>query len=249
MSDTQDNKNMNVHEGHRARLKKRYKKCGFDDFEEHEVLELLLYYSIPRADTNPIAHNLLNRFGSLYAVMNASIDELCEVESVGPSTAALIRTLSDTVRASKLKEIGSEPLTTPDRLHMYATEWFLGAAPHTAAVLLLDKHRTVITVRKLAEDYLRLPDDYPDMILRFCRQMDAKYVVLMHNHVDGVMAPSYDDISLTREIYNILAYEEITLLEHVIVHELDCIQFLDIAMRKEVSGFPLLNKSLPPMQA
>ena len=237
----------NVHEGHRERLRTRYKRCGFDDFAEHEVLELLLFYSIPRADTNPIAHNLLDHFGSLYAVMNASFDELCEVEGVGPSSASLIRTVADAARAAKLKELGSEPLVTADRLHLFATEWFLGAAPHTAALLMLDKNRRVITVRKLAEDTLRLPDEYHEMLLHLCQQMEAKYVVLMHNHIDGIMEPSGEDIMLTREVFTYLADFGITLLEHVIVHELDCVQFLDLAMRREVSGFPLRETKLPPM--
>ncbi len=248
MSNTSENKpQKNVHEGHRERLRTRYKRCGFDDFAEHEVLELLLFYAIPRANTNPIAHKLLERFGSLYAVMNASFDELCEVDQVGPASAALIRTVADVVRASKLKEIGSEPLTSADKLHMYATEWFLGAKPRTAAILLLDAKRKVITVRKLAEETVRLPEDYPEMILGICQQMEASFAVLMHNHTDGIMQPSGEDIRLTREVYRHLSENGVTLLEHVIVHELDCVQFLDLAMRAQVSGFPLRDSQLPPM--
>lgn len=249
MNNTADTKQKkNVHEGHRERLRTRYKRCGFDDFAEHEVLELLLFYSIPRADTNPIAHNLLDRFGSLYAVMNASYDDLCEVEGVGPASAALIRTVADTARAARLKEIGSEPLLSADKLHTFATEWFLGAAPRTAAILLLDEKHKVITTCKLAEDSLRLPEEYHEMILRLCQQMDAKYAVLMHNHTDGIMRPSGEDIQLTRDLYEYLADNGITLLEHLIVHELDCIQFLDLAMRAEVSGFPMRETHLPPLR-
>lgn len=248
MSNKADSKpQKNVHEGHRERLRTRYKRCGFDDFAEHEVLELLLFYAIPRANTNPIAHKLLERFGSLYAVMNASFDELCEVDQVGPASAALIRTVADAARAAKLKEIGSEPLTSADKLHLYATEWFLGAKPRTAAILLIDAKRKVITVRKLAEETIRLPENYVESILAMCRQMDASFAVLMHNHVDGIMRPSGEDIQLTREVYNYLGDNGITLLEHLIVHELDCVQFLDLAMRDNVSGFPLRDTKLPPM--
>ncbi len=227
----------NVHAGHRSRLRTRYKRCGFDDFEEHEVLELLLFHSIPRANTNPIAHNLLNRFKSLYAVLNASEDALCEVTGVGPASAALIRSVADSARAAKLKEIGSEPLTSWEKLYMYVTEWFLGKAPGTVAVILMDKSRRIITVRTLAEEHLRRPETYPEEILRLCQQMDAANVVLMHNHVDGIMRPSGEDLVLTGEIFRFLAENNVTLLEHVIVHELNAVPFLNTAIRKPVSGF------------
>ncbi|MBR2848491.1 MAG: RadC family protein [Clostridia bacterium] len=232
----------NVHAGHRERLRTRYKRCGFDDFQEHEVLELLLFYSIPRANTNPLAHNLLNHFGSLYAVMNASYEALCEVEGVGPASAALIRTVADSARAAKLKELANEPLLSPEKLYIYAAEWFLGKPHGTVAVLLLDAKRKIITVRTIAEEHLRLPASFPEEILRLCQQMDASNVVLMHNHVDGVMEPSYEDIYLTREIYRILKDNGITLLEHMIVHELDAIPCLNISMNEEVSGFPTKYK-------
>ncbi len=232
----------NVHAGHRARLRSRYKRCGFDDFEEHEVLELLLFHAIPRANTNPIAHNLLKQFGSLYAVLNAKEEELCKVPGVGPASAALIRTVADSVRAAKLKEIGSEPLVTWERLYLYVTEWFLGKPAATVAVLLMDAQRRIITVRTLAEEHLRRPESYPEEILRLCQQMEASYVVLMHNHVDGAMRPSSEDIFLTQEIFRYLETNHVTLLEHVIVHELNAVPCLDTAMRKRVSGFPMTTR-------
>ncbi len=207
--------NQNVHAGHRERLRSRYKRCGFDDFEEHEILELLLFHSIPRTNTNPIAHNLLHHFGTLYAVLNAKEEELCKVDGVGPASAALIRTVADCARAAKLKEIGSEPLTTWEKLYLYVTEWFLGKPAATVAILLLDEKRKVITVRTIAEEHLIRPETYPEEIQRLCQRMDARYVVLMHNHVDGAMRPSSEDLFLTQEIFRYLSENGITLLEHV----------------------------------
>lgn len=228
----------NLHAGHRERLRTRYKRCGLDDFEEHEVLELLLFHAIPRANTNPLAHSLLNRFGSLFAVLNATEEELCQVNGVGPASAALIRTTADTARAAKLKEIGNTPLTTWERLYLFVTEWFIGKLPSTVAVILMDKKRRVITVRTLAEEHLRRPESYPEEILRLCQQTDAVNVVLMHNHVDGIMRPSGDDLYLTIQIYRLLAENNITLLEHVIVNDLDAVACLDEALMNKASGFP-----------
>ncbi len=245
MNEPNSKKPQNVHAGHRERLRNRYKKCGFDDFQEHEVLELLLFHAIPRANTNPIAHNLLNRFGSLYAVLNASEEDLCKVDGVGPASAALIRTVTDTARAGKLKEIASSPLTSWDRLYLYATEWFAGKPVGTVAVLLLDKRKRVITVRTLAEEHLRRPTSYPDTVLSLCQQVDAKFVILMHNHADGIMRPSEEDLYLTKTIYDYLNENDTVLLEHLIVHDLDAVPVLDTAIGDSVSGFPRTEPPLP----
>ena len=84
---------MPVHDGHRARKKEQFRTHGLDAFADHEVLELLLYYAIPRADTNPIAHRLIERFGSLDGVFSASVSELSQVEGVGESAATLLALL------------------------------------------------------------------------------------------------------------------------------------------------------------
>lgn len=79
-----------MHENHRLRLRRRYQTSGLDDFEDHNILELLLFSSIPRKDTNPIAHRLIDRFGSLRGVFAATEEELCSVEGVGIVTARMI---------------------------------------------------------------------------------------------------------------------------------------------------------------
>lgn len=229
----------NIHEGHRERLRTRYKKCGLDQFQPHEVLELLLFRAIPRADTNPLAHHLLNAVGSLYDVLFASRDTLLQVDGIGPKCAELIRETADAARAAKLLEIASEPLLYWDRLYLYATEWFSGRPCGTVAVLLLDAQRKILDVRLLAEEHLRRPMDYAETILAVCQQQNAANVVLMHNHADGIMDASIEDLDLTKYIYTLLAENEITLLEHVIVWKLDAIPCLNDAIQQDVSGFPL----------
>ena len=81
---------MSVHDGHRQRLKERFCKEGLDNFDEHQVLELLLFYCIPRMDTNPIAHALLNRFGRLAQVLEAPVEELEKVPGIGHNAAVFL---------------------------------------------------------------------------------------------------------------------------------------------------------------
>ena len=86
---------MNLHEGHRQRLKERFIKNGLSDFEDHNVLELLLFYSVPRSDTNELGHKLLKKFGSLSNVFDAPVDELCKVEGIGLHSATLIKLIPE----------------------------------------------------------------------------------------------------------------------------------------------------------
>ena len=73
-----------LHKNHRERVLEKFRRFGLDTFADHEVLELLLFFAIPRVDTNPIAHRLMARFGSLHAVLEAPAEQLCEVEGIGP---------------------------------------------------------------------------------------------------------------------------------------------------------------------
>ncbi len=238
MSNAPTPKKENVHAGHRQRLRDRYMKSGFDNFQEHEILELLLFYSIPRANTNPIAHNLINHFGSLRAVFNASYDDIRKVDMVGPASAALIRTVADTARAARLKELESSPIDCWEKLYLYATEWYLGKAPETVAVLLLNAKQNVIKIHQLAERNLVRPMSYPEAILTLCETFHASNVVLMHNHVDGIMRPSNEDIVLTRTIFEELERNGVTLMEHVIVSGLNAVPCLDTCIGKHVTAFP-----------
>ena len=96
------------HDGHRKRLKARFVKSGLDDFEPHNVLELLLFYSIPRKDTNPIAHKLISRFGSLSGVFDAKPEELMKVDGITENTAVLISMVPQLARKYLKDEFGFE---------------------------------------------------------------------------------------------------------------------------------------------
>ena len=97
---------MGIHDGHREKKRQQFLQHGLDSFAEHEVLELLLFYAIPRKDTNPIAHALMDRFGSLDAVLSAPVEELCRVKGVGESAAALLKLIPQVYRRSRMAAAG-----------------------------------------------------------------------------------------------------------------------------------------------
>lgn len=84
-----------LHAGHRSRMRRRFLRDGLDSFADHEVLELLLFYAMPRQDVNPMAHALLEKFGSLPEVLDAPVEALCTVHGVGPKVARFLTLIPD----------------------------------------------------------------------------------------------------------------------------------------------------------
>lgn len=230
----------NVHKDHRKRLRARYEKHGLESFEEHNILELLLFHSIPRADTNGLAHDLINTFGSLYEVLCAPYEDLLQVKGVGPASAQLIRNVFDTAREANLRKMASSPMDSYTRLVMYATEWFGGKTAGVVAVMLLDNKNYIVHTETLSAAHTIRETAYAKAIADLAEKFDAHRAVLMHNHASGIMKPSDEDLYLTAQLYTDLREMDITLLEHLIVHKFDCIPVLDTALKQSVSGFPMV---------
>ena len=120
---------MELHKNHRARLRKRYETSGLDDFEEHVILELLLFTSIPRADTNPTAHRLISRFGSLAGVLEAPEEELCQVKGVGAVTA---RTIKNVYGQMLFRMLDGSSVSEGDEQFALAAQWHMRNLPEGA---------------------------------------------------------------------------------------------------------------------
>lgn len=209
---------MSVHDGHRQRMKKRFMKYGADSFDDINLLELILFYAIPRTDTNLLAHALLDRFGSFSAVMEASPSQLMEVEGVGENTAALLHLIpAVSQRYVQGKTPADQALSTPAEaarylipLYMYETDEviravFLDARDRPIACRELSRgvvDAATISSRKLAEDALR---------------NRASAVILSHNHPSGVALPSAEDEFTTQQMARALEILGIELRDHIVI--------------------------------
>ena len=207
-----------IHDGHRQRLKNRFLKEGLEHFDEHQVLELLLFYCIPRQDTNPIAHALLEHFGSLTQVMEASPSELQKVKGMGESSAAFLSLLNSFCRYYQINRASSAViLNTLEECGRYLMPFFYGRRNETVYLLCLDAKCKVLSCKEVGEGSVNSAAVPIRRIVEMALGANATSAILAHNHPSGIAVPSGEDVLTTRQLAIALAAVDITLVDHMIM--------------------------------
>jgi DNA repair protein RadC len=207
-----------LHTGHRKRLKNRFLEEGLDSFEPHQVLELLLFFSIPRRDTNEIAHKLLKKFGSLSGVFEADIKELVKVEGIGENSAFLISMIPQLSRRYLNDKWRDKPeLNSSSKAGEYAISLFAGRTYEVFYVICLDAQNRVNYAALVHEGTINEAPIYPRIIVETALRHKANSVILAHNHPGGSLNPSRGDIEATKVIKNALESISIKVVDHIIV--------------------------------
>lgn len=222
---------MSVHDGHRERMKSSFKKNGLDSMNDVNALELLLFYAIPRRDTNVIAHTLLDHFGSLSRVFSASIQELCAVEGVGENTAVLISMIPQLVRKSMVSD--AEKITVIKNSKdagKYLVPRFAFEQDEVALLVCLDSQKRVIGCFELGRGVVNKVSVDVRKVVELALRYKASSVILSHNHPDSFALPSLADTAMTEQIYRSLRLVGITLADHIIVSGEDYVSYLDSGM-------------------
>lgn len=212
----------NIHEGHRKRMKERFMKSGLDDFAPHNVLELLLFYSIPRGDTNPIAHRLIDAFGSLSGVFDATPEELMKVSGVGESTAILISMIPQMAR--KYLEDKADAVNVVGGcgdIGAYLLPKFVGRTNEALMMVSIDNKNKVISCSVVAEGTVDSAKVSRRKVMEEAMKVKATRVILAHNHPRGVAVPSAEDVAMTREIGRLFSQVGIELVDHIIIADDD----------------------------
>ncbi len=211
----------NIHEGHRKRLRERYARSGLDDFADHEILELLLTYAIPRIDVNEHAHALVNRFGSVAGALDALPEELCEVDGIGPEAARFLTMLPAVFRRYSLNkaEQGTPRMDTVAKLGEYLHAKYTGLSFERVYLLLLDNGMRLIDCLNMGDGSVNCSVLNVRNVMEKAVFNHASAVVLAHNHPRGLTIPSGADIEITQSVENALETVSIPLLEHMIVTE------------------------------
>lgn len=218
---------MGTHDGHRQRMKTEF-LARPDSFPDHKVLELLLFYANPRSDTNPLAHELIDRFGSLAGVLDAAPEELQKVRGVGAHAAVLFKVT---------KELAGRYLTVRTQVDDIAQSskdyyallrpYFFGARNERLCLLCLDGKHKVLGVRRLGEGSVNAVTVTIRLIAEAALSLNASGVVLAHNHVSGLAFPSPEDLATTKSLASVLNTMSITLVDHLIFVDDDMVSLRD----------------------
>ncbi len=212
---------MGVHDGHRQRKRDQFLAHGLDSMAEHEALELLLYYAIPRRDTNPIAHELIDRFGSLAGVLAAPWEELAKVPGVGPSAAALIAMVPQLYRRARASAVNEMILDSVERIGAFFREQFTAQNREVLYQLCLDAKGRMLCCKTICEGDVGGVTFNVRKIVENALLYNAVMVALAHNHPSGFAVPSDSDIAATREVRDALAAVHVELVDHIIVADDD----------------------------
>lgn len=210
--------NKHTHAGHRGRLRERFARAGFDGFSEHEILELLLTYAIPRVNVNDQAHALIDRFGSLAGVLDARADELVTVPGIGPEAARFLKLLPATYRHYAIERCEvKERMDSVEDIVAYMRAVYTGATNEQVYMLLFDAGMHMTDCIYICEGHTAAASVNIQKIAEMAFSRHAAAVVLTHNHPKGMPLPSLADYDTTETIRQALELLGIPLLEHIIV--------------------------------
>ena len=228
---------MSIHKDHRQRVRERYLKEGLDGFSEVQVLELLLFYVIPRQDTNPIAHRLLKRFGSLYQVLEAPVEELEKVEGIGPNAALLLSLITAVARVYAVNRTEKQKiLRTIEDCGEYLKSFFIGRRSEMVYLLCLDAKCKVLGCREIGEGSVNSANVPIRRIVETALGLNATSVVLAHNHPSGIALPSGEDVLTTHRVAAALSTVDIVLVDHIVVADDDYVSMVQSGHRFDGSA-------------
>jgi len=214
---------------HRIRMKERFARNGFKGFNDYEVLEFLLYYIFPRFDTKPRAKALLKKFGCFSKVMDASIEEIAKVEGMGIQSAISFKGLRNALSFyfEDLAYNNSIQISDVKSLLKFIKA-VIGDKPNEVLyIIFLNSKKEIIDSKIIAEGTVNQTVAFPRRIAEDALKLEATGVILAHNHPNGHCSPSEDDILLTQEINSALTLIDVSLIEHIIISDLDYFSFFE----------------------
>lgn len=211
------------HAGHRKRMRERYEKNGFNGWAEHEILEFILFDKIPRKDTNKIAHDIIDEFGSIENAIKSDVESLQKINGIGPETAKYILTQEKIYNYCKhRKKTADRKLYDESCPFEFFDALFQDKAREVLYMVCLDSRNRIIRTDLILEGTFENIDLNVGVMVRTAVMCDARRVVLAHNHPSGILLPSDADILATNVIINAMYIVGIEVLDHLILTEEGC---------------------------
>jgi DNA repair protein RadC len=207
-----------MNDGHRQRLRERFEQSGFNGFHDHEVIELLLSYAIPRRDVKPLAKELLSRFGSLSAVVDAPVVHLKQIDGVGSHASvllAMVPRLIDRYLQDRWKR--NESFHSTQDAVRYLSSLLRTERNEVFSILALNSQNALISAEEIQRGSVNRTAVFPRLVVEACLKHRATAVILAHNHPGGDPNPSSADRQLTRKLKRLLNDLDIQVHDHIIV--------------------------------
>ena len=219
---------MGIHDGHREKMRRRFLATGLEGFADHEALELLLYYAIPRRDTNALAHALLARYGSLAALLQAPVEDLERVEGVGESAAVFLKLVPAFLYKAQRSAAGEDAvLNSTEKAGRFLLSCFAGERNEVIYQLCLDRKGKLLACKRLGEGGSAAAELNIRRLVENALLSSASAVILSHNHPSGIALPSREDYAATQRVQEALGTIGVELLDHIIVAEDDFVSMAD----------------------
>jgi len=219
---------MSIQDGHRNRMKERFIQHGIENFNDVNVLEILLFYGIPRKDVNALAHVLMDRFGSLAAVFDAPPEELLKVEGMGKNVMVLLKLIPQVARRYQVsKSSFHNILDSTARAGEYLLPKFFAEKDEVVYIACLDAKGKVLYSGLLARGSVNSASVSVRKIVETALTYNSTSVILAHNHTSGIALPSHEDRATTRRIAAALGAVDIRLTDHIIVADNDYVSLAD----------------------
>ena len=213
-----------IHSGHRGRVKTEFLARGMEGWADHRALELLLFYAIPQGDVNGLAHALIDRFGSLAGVLDASPDELKKVPGVGEHTVVLLKMIPPLAGRYTSQRTGrGTVIQNWEDAVRELSPYFYGARNEMVYVLCLDGKNKLLGIRRVSEGCIDAAEINIRRTVEEAMGLRASRIYLAHNHVSSIALPSSADWAATDDLRIILRGVGLTLVDHIVFTDDDAV--------------------------
>ncbi len=217
--------------GHRERMRQRFRDHGLDNFSDRDLLELLLYYVIPRRDVRPIAAALLETFGSLFGVFEASVDSLSQVPGVGENAATLLRLIPQVSRRYLIsRSTDMVFLADSESAGEYLVPRLMFQREEVVLLACLDGKSRLLGCTELSRGETAGTAVSIRRIVEVALAQNSSKVILAHNHTSGIAVPSQEDVDTTKKVQEALRLVSIQLVDHLVVADNDFVSMRDSRM-------------------
>lgn len=224
-----------MHEGHRDRMREKFLKDGLEGLEDHEKIEVLLYSSISRKNTNEVGHSLIESFGSFAAVFDAPMEEIMKIDGIGKGSATFIKMIPQICRcylADKHDLKGSA--LNNEKIGTLFLSKYIGRINETVMLLLMDKKFKFLYCGTVSEGSIDASEIYIRKVVELSMRYNASKAVISHNHPSGIALPSREDLLATRSTFDSLRLVGVKLIDHIIVADGDYVSLAQSKLGEEL---------------